>query len=188
MTPGEESSAASDRPADVPATTGWSPGRIGLLLVAVALLIVAFSSTRIPSVTQPIAFNHRKHTVDLSLGCEFCHPYVTAGAHAGLPGNDNCAVCHIAQQGESSESARLTEMLSAGTPIRFNKLFRLPSYVYYTHFRHAGIAELACTNCHGDIADTERPPRRPLVRVDMKFCISCHRSSGQSTDCLACHR
>lgn len=170
------------------ARAGWSRWHIALLLAIGVLLIVALASTREPPVPQPIAFNHLKHTADLGLGCEFCHPYVSTGAHAGLPGSDICAFCHVAQQGESAESARVTELLTAGTPFRFNKLFRLPAHVYYTHWRHAGIAKLDCTNCHGGIATSVRPPRRPLVRVDMEFCISCHRTSGQSLDCVACHR
>jgi len=167
---------------------GWGRWHLAAVLAVVALLIVALASTRDPPVPQPIAFNHRKHTVDLGLGCEFCHPYVTSGAHAGLPGSDICAVCHMAKQGESAEAARVTELLNAGTPFRFNKLFRLPAHVYYTHSRHAGIAKLDCVNCHGAIAISERPPLRPLVRVDMAFCLACHRSRGQSLDCVRCHR
>ena len=170
------------------ARAGWGRLHVGVVLAVVALLFVALASTRDPPVPQPIAFNHRKHTVDLGLGCEFCHPYVTSGAHAGLPGNDTCAACHMVKQGESAEAARVTELLTAGTPFQFNKLFRLPAHVYYTHWRHAGVAKLDCDNCHGGIANTERPPLRPLVRVDMAFCLDCHRSRGQSLDCVACHR
>jgi predicted CXXCH cytochrome family protein len=60
--------------------------------------------------------------------------------------------------------------------------------VYYTHRRHAGIGELECENCHGAIADTERPPERALVRVTMEFCMDCHREREQTLDCNACHR
>jgi hypothetical protein len=158
---------------------------LAFVLPVAALLIVLL---RQPAVPQPIAFNHVKHTTDLQLSCDFCHQYVSVGAHAGLPGSDICAYCHLAQQGESAESARVTELLTAGTPFRFNKLFRLPSHVNYTHRRHVGVAELGCVNCHGDIATTERPPRRPLIRIDMDFCLTCHRASEQSLDCIACHR
>src|SRR5574341_1012864 len=71
-------------------------------------------SWRSPAVPQPVAFNHRKHTQDLQLNCEFCHQYVTSGAHAGLPGTDICSTCHLAPLGESQEAARLTELLSQG--------------------------------------------------------------------------
>jgi len=139
-------------------------------------------------VTQPIAFNHLKHTRDLQLECQFCHVYVTVGAHAGLPGAEVCGMCHQAPLGTSPEAARVTALLASGAPLRFNKLFRLPAHVYYSHRRHVGIGKLECPQCHGGIAETERPPSRPLVRITMKRCVDCHRAQGQSLDCVACHR
>ena len=160
-------------------------GIVAVLILGVAIPIFA---RRSPAVSQPVAFNHRKHTQDLGLNCEFCHKYVRTGAHPGLPGAETCAMCHRIRQGTSAEGARVTELLAAGDPLRFNKLFRLPSHVFYTHRRHVGIAKLECTNCHGAIADTERPPKRPLVRIKMKVCLNCHRRQGQSLDCVSCHR
>lgn len=169
-----------------PTGRGWRGLLFGLPVAVFVILVLVLG--REPAIPQPIAFNHFKHTTELQLDCSFCHQYVNDGAHAGLPGNEICAICHSTPQGESEEAARVTELLNAGTPFRFNKLFRLPDHVYYTHRRHAGAGELDCANCHGDIADTERPPVRPLVRVDMDFCIDCHEASGQTLDCNACHR
>ncbi|HWO89128.1 MAG TPA: cytochrome c3 family protein [Gemmatimonadales bacterium] len=152
-----------------------------------AVLMLALVS-RSPAVPQPVAFNHRKHTQDLQLACEFCHAYVTTGAHAGLPDATVCAVCHRAVLGESPEAARLTELLTRGEPLRFNKLFRLAPHVNYTHRRHVGIAKLECRECHGAIAESARPPARPLVSVNMDYCLDCHRARQQSVDCVACHR
>lgn len=159
-----------------------------LALALVAGAVVLLVAGRAPAVSQPVAFNHLKHTKDLGLACAFCHQYVMSGAHAGLPQRATCAMCHQAPQGESPEAARLTELLAAGAPLNFNKLFRLPDHVNYTHRRHVGIAKLECPNCHGAIAETLQPPSRPLVRIDMAFCVSCHRARGQSQDCVACHR
>jgi predicted CXXCH cytochrome family protein len=139
-------------------------------------------------VPQPIAFNHAKHTEQLGLNCEFCHKYVSSGAHAGLPDASTCSMCHSTPQGTSEEAARVTELLEAGDPIRFNKLFRLPDHVFYTHRRHAGIGELECESCHGGIASTERPPKRALVEITMGFCMDCHRERGETNECTACHR
>lgn len=159
---------------------------IGLpLLLAATLLGI---SRRLPAVGQPVAFNHRKHTQGLKLDCQFCHQYVTLGAHAGLPDAAVCAMCHTARLGTTAEAARVTELLASGGPLRFNKLFRLPQHVTFTHRRHVGIAKLPCQDCHGAIAESERPPARPLVTMRMRFCLSCHRATGQSADCVACHR
>lgn len=188
--PEYESSAGEGRQGDVaPARPVRLIRRHVLLVLPAAVLVaLAFAVMRDPVVPQPIAFNHRKHTADLQLGCAFCHQYVAVGAHAGLPESETCAICHLAPQGESAEAARVTELLTAGTPFRFNKLFQLASHVNYTHRRHVGVAQLECVNCHGGVANTVRPPPRPLVRINMAFCISCHQARGQTIDCNACHR
>ena len=159
--------------------------------MAVLVIVVAVGRwwlLRPPAVTQPVAFNHRTHTERLKLECRLCHQYVTTGAHAGLPNRSICAMCHQVRQGTSAEAARLTMLIARGDSLRFNKLFHLPPYVYFTHRRHVGIAQLACQSCHGAIALTQRPPERPLVRVRMQVCLDCHREKGQSVDCVACHR
>lgn len=162
--------------------------RLLVIGLPVAALVLVGLARRSPAVPQPVAFNHRKHTQDLQLNCEFCHQYVTSGAHAGLPDGAVCSACHLAPMGESTEAARLTELLSRGDALQFRKLFQLASHVKYTHRRHVGIAKLECQQCHGAIAATERPPARPLVEITMGFCLDCHRASEQSLDCVACHR
>ncbi len=165
----------------------------GFVVAAVALVLIfvvvlPLLARRGPAVPQPVEFNHRKHTEDLGLNCEFCHKYVRTGAHAGLPDAETCTICHQTPQGESREAARVTELLAEGDPLHFNKLFRLADHVFYTHRRHAGIAELECETCHGPIAQTLRPPRRPLVRITMDHCMDCHRERAETLDCVACHR
>ena len=173
----------------------WRPsatrGRLiygGLFVLLIVLVVAPLLARRATNVSQPIAFNHVKHTQDLGLTCEFCHAHVRSGAHAGLPDGNTCRACHQVPQGTSDEAARVTELLAAGDPLQFNKLFRLPSHVFYTHRRHVGIGELECQNCHGAIAETTRPPARPLVKVTMDFCMDCHREQDATLDCNACHR
>lgn len=159
-----------------------------VLVLAIGALAVPLFAARGPAVSQPIGFNHRHHTQNLSLACDFCHKYVETGAHSGLPGAETCSLCHSIPQGESEEAARLTQLLTRGEPLQFNKLFRLPDDVFYTHRRHVGVAEIECATCHGDIANTERPPTRPLVRITMDYCVDCHLEQEQTVDCNACHR
>jgi len=159
--------------------------------IVVSILLVAGAHSilfRTPAVGQPVAFNHRKHTEQLKIACQLCHQYDATGAHAGLPSAQTCVMCHQVPQGTSPEAARLTVLLGRGDPLRFNKLFHLPPYVYFTHRRHVGIAKLPCETCHGAIAHSERPPERPLVTIRMRVCLGCHQDKGQSVDCVACHR
>jgi DnaJ-class molecular chaperone len=72
-----------------------------VLAAAVTLPLVA----RRGAVAQPIEFNHRKHTEELGLNCEFCHAYVRRGAHAGLPDAQTCSMCHTVPQGASEDVA-----------------------------------------------------------------------------------
>lgn len=164
------------------------PAVVVAATVVLVLLALGGLSARPGAVDQPIAFNHLKHTEELSLDCTFCHKYLETSAHAGLPGAETCSICHSTVQGTSEEAARVTALLEEGDALRFSKLFRLPDHVFYTHRRHVGIGELECRNCHGEIASTERPPARPLVRVTMEFCIACHAERGVTNDCTACHR
>lgn len=160
----------------------------GIALVLLVIIVVPLAARRGRAVPQPVAFNHLKHTQELGLNCEFCHMYVRSGAHAGLPDAATCSACHGTRLGTSAEAAKVTALIEADDPIRFNKLFRLSDHVYYTHRRHVGIAEVQCETCHGAIAETQRPPERPLVSVTMDFCMDCHREQGQSLDCNACHK
>jgi hypothetical protein len=162
-------------------------GRSPLLaLIPLAILVVALTLVlavnRSPAVPQPIAFNHLIHIEGEALDCDFCHEYIRDGAHAGLPNAEICSECHDTPQGESEEAARVTELIDQGQPLRFNKLFRLPDHVFYTHRRHVGIGELECQECH------ELPPERPLVSMSMEYCMDCHRERGETLDCNACHR
>lgn len=162
-----------------------------VLLVAVPLVVGATTLAALTArrgTDQPIAFGHRRHTQDLKLECELCHPDVRTGAHPGLPTLDVCAMCHQVPRGPTREAARVTELVTQGQSVTFRKLFSLPPHVFYTHRRHVGIADLPCAQCHGAIALTTRPPRRPLVRIRMAVCLDCHRRMGQTTDCVACHR
>jgi len=177
---------------------GQSSGGHGRAAIVIFLLVLAggglvpLIASHRGRVTQPVAFNHLKHTQKLGLACEFCHKYVRTSAHSGLPDAATCAMCHSVKQGTSKEAAKVTELLAAGDSLQFHKLFHLASHVFYTHRRHVGIAGLACKNCHGDIATSQRPPERPLMPRKssrrMQFCLDCHRKQRQSTDCTSCHR
>jgi len=98
--------------------TRWSyrdrtgAGKTGFVLFLAAVFVVALAllllARRQPPVPQPIAFNHKKHTEELQLSCNFCHKYFNTSAHSGLPDAQTCALCHSVALGESPEAAKLT--------------------------------------------------------------------------------
>lgn len=138
-------------------------------------------------IVQPIVFDHKKHVQDLELECSACHPYYQTETFSGLPGPEICALCHLEPQGESPEEMKLVDVLKSGAPLEWKPLFQQPAHVFYSHRRHVAVAGIACSVCHGDIAESARPPEQ-VVRLTMDDCVRCHEEQGASTDCTACHR
>ncbi len=165
---------------------------IWILTVSLAVVAIVVAGARLvlgrPSSSQPIAFNHRAHTQDLGLDCVDCHQHVLSGHRATIPNLAVCADCHEEAQTESAEEALLVASIERGEPIPWLRVTWVPSDVYFSHRRHAAIAEIPCATCHGEVKDREQPLTRPLVRLTMDGCIDCHQQRGVSSDCIACHR
>jgi hypothetical protein len=139
-------------------------------------------------VRQPVQFNHRVHVKTAGLECASCHQYFADHQRSGLPDLGDCQVCHQEPITKSPEERTLIALLAGPTRPAFQKLFRLPDHVYYSHLRHVTVAKLPCETCHGGIADTIAPPVRPLVSVRMSTCIDCHTRLSVETGCTSCHR
>jgi cytochrome c553 len=138
-------------------------------------------------VSQPILFNHQKHVEEVEIECEVCHEYYSTGRHSGLPTLTTCLGCHEEAQTDSPEEQKIRDLAAAGEDDVFRKLFRMADHSFYSHRRHVGAGEIPCETCHGAITKTTAPPERPLVRIDMDFCVDCHERDGASSDCTACH-
>ena len=65
--------------------------------------------------------------------------------------------------------------LASNTPLAWNRVSRLPDYVYFNHSIHVARG-VPCVTCHG------RVDRMPLmsraVPLQMQFCLDCHRDPG----------
>jgi hypothetical protein len=142
----------------------------------------------VPNVVQPIAFNHQTHAEQLEMPCDTCHEYYAEGQHSGLPSLTTCLDCHEDAVTESPEEQKVRDLAAAGQLDVFGKLFKLPDHAFYSHRRHAEIAQIPCETCHGDVAGTTAPPERPLVRVTMDFCVDCHEREQVRSECTSCHR
>ena len=155
-----------------------------LMIVALALATPACGD---PAVIQPIEFNHGRHVKDQSLPCELCHKTVKTSAISGRPTIATCAMCHSASMGESAEAEKVHGYVERGEEIAWLRLYRVPTHVRYSHYRHVEVGAIPCLNCHGAIGESQAPPHLPLVDLTMDFCLDCHRDRGVSTDCIACH-
>ncbi|NOY52007.1 MAG: cytochrome c3 family protein [Deltaproteobacteria bacterium] len=140
------------------------------------------------AVEQPIQFNHYKHTQELELECVMCHIGVRNRVRATLPSVEICIGCHEEAVTDSPEEEKIREYDSRGEEIPWQRLFRVPPHVFFSHRRHVTVAGLDCTKCHGDMAMRKTPPRKAPMRISMSYCLSCHRQLKASTDCVSCHR
>ena len=81
-------------------------------------------------------------------------------------------------------------------PVEWLQVHRLPEYVMFRHNRHVR-AGLACQDCHGPVEEMDKvtltkdtvwwPWLLPAQKLEMGWCLDCHRQSGASQDCYTCH-
>lgn len=157
------------------------------VLVAALCAWPALSPAFRRSVSQPIAFNHQLHVEGNGMECVECHVYVLTQTFAGLPTVERCLECHEAPLTDSAEEEKIRQFAARGEPLVWNRLYEMPDHVYSSHRRHVVAGGMDCAECHGPIAATTKPPPRPLKNMTMDFCMDCHRRSGITNDCLACH-
>jgi hypothetical protein len=79
-------------------------------------------------------------------------------------------------------------------PIQWNRVHRLPDYVYFDHRAHTG-AGVACQTCHGAVETMDVV--RQVPDLTMGWCVNCHREADTrgvatrpvkpSVDCATCH-
>ena len=173
---------------------------IGLLLAGVA--VVGSQLTGASAVTQPVEFPHRAHLelTEQKLECRSCHEGVTTRLAAGRPATKKCLSCHSGET-KSAEEKKLQAFGEKKTEVPWQRVWRLPPDVFFSHRQHVAVAKVECRTCHGDMASLDRPPAHALKRLSMAQCISCHdqwqlpadtpkavvarRIAG---DCAACHR
>jgi c(7)-type cytochrome triheme protein len=170
---------------------------IGAILIVLAAG-AAYGAGRMmrppPAPSQPIAFNHHKHTVKLNersptLACTACHAGADTSAVASIPSIDKCLGCHMKEQNDRPEEQAVRTLAARGGPLAFEQVTRNAGHVYFSHRAHVVLGELTCAQCHGDVTAWEKPPDRVDTRLtNMDGCIDCHRQRGASTNCRTCHK
>jgi hypothetical protein len=150
-----------------------------LLLFALSLLLLIGGYMESSYVThvgwvrdQPIPFSHQHHVGDLGIDCRYCHTTVETSARAGFPSTHTCMTCHSQIWTGAPMLAPLRESLASGRPIAWQRVAKLPDYVYFNHAIHVARG-VPCVTCHG------RVDRMPLMfraqALQMRWCLSCHR-------------
>jgi hypothetical protein len=124
---------------------------------------------------QPVPFSHRHHVAGLGIDCRYCHTGVETAADAGLPPTFTCMTCHSQIWTNAAMLAPVRESLAQDKPLRWQRVNRLPDYVYFNHAIHVAKG-VGCASCHGAV------DRMPLVYkaepMTMQWCLDCHRDPG----------
>jgi len=152
-------------------------GAAVLLVVALVLLGPAAGWSSYQSevgwgVDQPVPFSHKHHVAGLGIDCRFCHATVETSAHAGFPSTHVCMTCHSQIWTGAKMLAPVRESLASGMPLVWNRVAKLPDYVFFNHSIHVSRG-VACVECHGRV-DT-MPLLARAHPFEMRFCLDCHR-------------
>lgn len=136
---------------------------------------------------QPINFSHQIHTTKVGLKCTHCHQTVEKSRFAGIPPVQTCMNCHKVVKKDRPEIKKLKQYWDERQPIPWQRVTVIPvrKYVYFSHKRHVK-AGLDCSNCHGEVR--VMPVIKRVSRIEMGWCVSCHRANNAPTDCATCHK
>jgi hypothetical protein len=159
------------------------------IFVLLVILMVAFRWYEffLGPVKQPLEYSHKVHTEILK--CEECHTGVLNSAAAGLPDIKICMGCHSEEPiSKSPEEKKLINFIKKKQNIPWNRLYKNPVHVYFSHNRHVSVGKLECEKCHGNMGKMTKPPSQALVSIDMGYCISCHEKNNIDISCIICHK
>ena len=123
-------------------------------------------------VNQAIPFSHKHHVSGLGIDCRYCHTSVTKTAFAGIPPTSTCMTCHSQIWQEAPMLKQVRESLAQSKPLIWNRVNRLPRYVYFDHSIHVNQG-IGCSSCHGRVE--EMPLMAKVRSFYMRDCLSCHR-------------
>lgn len=144
-----------------------------LMLIGGALGRSGLATGQDSFVEQPVPFSHQHHAGDLGIDCRYCHTGVEKGASATLPPTHTCMTCHSQLYTDAPMLAPVRQSLASGQPLLWNRVNRLPGYVYFDHHVHVNNG-VPCAACHGDLR--RMPLTRQTAPLTMAWCLDCHRA------------
>jgi hypothetical protein len=124
------------------------------------------------TVAQPIPlFSHQIHVTGLQIDCRYCHYTVERTATAGMPSSETCIPCHSQVWRTGPFFAPVRASLTSKTPIPWQRINRLPDYVFFNHAIHVNKG-VGCETCHGRVDQMAQV--RQAVPLTMSWCLDCH--------------
>jgi Cytochrome c7 and related cytochrome c len=121
---------------------------------------------------QPVPFSHKHHVADDGIDCRYCHTSVEKSSFAGMPTSETCMSCHSQIFPDAAVLAPVRQSFAANTPLKWNRVYDLPDYVWFDHSIHVAKG-IGCATCHGRV--DQMPVTWRATTLYMKWCLDCHR-------------
>ena len=148
---------------------------------------------------QPIPFSHKHHAGLFKIDCQYCHSGTDRSRAAGVPSVELCMGCHAqfpAEYDQLEGIQILKQHWDEKRPIEWVQIHWVPNDVKFQHQAHVR-AGLECQTCHGPVETLDKlylvPDTQwwqygiPTQKLEMGWCVMCHRDKGASQDCVTCH-
>jgi ferredoxin len=154
---------------------------LGLLALGPVLVLgLVYASARTSYSTgqdlirdQPVPFSHQHHVGGLGIDCRYCHVSVETARFAGMPPTETCMTCHSQIWTNAEMLAPVRRSLAEGLPLRWQRVYNLPGYVYFDHSVHVAKG-VGCSSCHGRIDEMRLTSQ--AAPLTMGWCLDCHRN------------
>jgi len=137
-----------------------------------------------PPPEQPIAYSHKTHLA-LSLTCTSCHVSAETAEHATLPATATCMRCHSSVKTDSPDIQKLAGFDTRKEDVPWRRVYRLPTYVYFSHAVHSSSKSMTCNTCHGNVPDMA--VMQKVKDISMSACVECHKERSAPNRCDSCH-
>lgn len=132
-------------------------------------------------VVQPIPFSHQVH-VQAGMECGGCHQPLGNSGKLQIPGLPECMTCHATIKTDSPAVREMARMQEGSKLVAWKRLYQLPSFVYFSHQKHA---DVKCQVCHGPVQDQNVLWQEK--EVNMNTCVNCHKLYKATITCDRCH-
>ena len=151
---------------------------LGAILVAIICILSWRAVTANPAgageaLEQPVPFSHKHHVGDAGIDCRYCHTAVEKSAFAGIPAVSTCMTCHSQLYTDQAALSPLIEASRGATILRWQRLHKLPDFVYFNHGIHIAKG-VGCATCHGALDEMALTAR--VAPLTMQWCLDCHRN------------
>ncbi|NOK62335.1 MAG: cytochrome c [Chloroflexi bacterium AL-W] len=122
-------------------------------------------------IEQPVAFNHTLHVTSLGMNCQYCHNGVAESGYSNVPATETCMSCHSHIATDRDSLIPIRDSWANNTPVEWNKVTKVPDYVYFNHSIHVNKG-VGCSTCHGNVGNMNVVYRQEPMY--MSWCLNCH--------------